>query len=108
MPSYLLLYRGPSGDAMSAPPDQQKAVMDAWNAYFGKHGSAIRDGGNPTMPGTNVKAGDDAGTAADITGYSIVEAADIPGARAMLKDHLHLIDSRNSIDVLEIVKLPTM
>lgn len=105
MPSYLLLYRGPPGDAMSAPPEQQKAVMDAWNAYFGKYGPKIKDPGNPTLPGYNARPGGKAGTASDVTGYSLVEAADMAAAKAMMKDHPHLLDAKNSVDIFEIMPL---
>lgn len=109
MPSYLLLYRGPPGDAMSAPPEQQKAVMDAWMAYFAKHGPAIKDGGNPTLPGVNVMAGGKTGKAGDVTGYSIVTANDMAAAKAMVANgHPHLGDPRNSVDVFEIMPVPGM
>ncbi len=106
MPSFLLLYRGPPGDAMSAPPDQQKAVMDAWTAYFGKHGPAIKDGGNPTLPGVNMKAGGKTGSAGDVTGYSIISAGDMAAAKAIVADgHPHLGDAKNSIDIFEIMPI---
>ena len=44
MSDFVLLYRGggqPESD------EARKAVMDAWTAWYGQLGSAIKDGGNP-------------------------------------------------------------
>jgi hypothetical protein len=107
MPKFLLLYRGPQGDPSSATPEEYKAVMDAWNGYFAKHGKAIVDGGNPTQAGVNVPQKGKAGKAADVTGYSIIDAKDMKAAQAMMKGHPHFLDPRggNSIDVFEITPL---
>jgi hypothetical protein len=107
MPKFLILYRGPQGDPSAATPAQFKAVMDAWNGYFAKHGKAIVDAGNPTLAGQNVGKGAKAGKAADVTGYSIVDAKDMKAVKAMMKDHPHFMDpsGKNSIDVFEIQPL---
>lgn len=102
MTSFLLLYKGPAMDMSSITPEQSKAVMDAWNGYFGKHGKAIKDPGNPTMPGVAVGAAADAPDTDGVNGYSIVEAADLAAVKAMMTDHPHLMDPRNTIDIHEI------
>lgn len=104
MPNFMLLYRGPAMDMSSVTPEQSKAVMDMWMAWFGKVGGAIKDGGNPFAPGTNVTA-KGGGKTSDVNGYSIVEAADLNAAKAMLAGHPHFMDARNSIDVMEIVPM---
>ena len=50
MANYLLVYKGGS-----MPDDDvtQKAVMDAWGAWFGQLGDAVVDPGNPAS-GTKV------------------------------------------------------
>ena len=109
MPSYLLLYRGPASDAMSAPPEQQKAINAAWTTYFGKHGPAIKDGGNPTVSRGNVAGNGKSVSAADVNGYSIIDAKDLAAAKAIVAGgHPHLRDARNSIDILEITPVPGM
>ena len=48
MANFLLLFRGGS---MPEGPAEQAAVMDAWTAWFGKLGPALKDAGNPTSQG---------------------------------------------------------
>jgi hypothetical protein len=106
MPQYMLLYRGPPADMSNMDPAMGKAVMDEWNAWFGKVGGAMKDGGAPLMPGGNVSGKGDGGKSADVNGYSIVEAKDVAAAKALLKGHPHLNDAKNSVDVLEITPIP--
>jgi len=75
MNNYLLLY---SGGSMPASEAEQKAVMDDWMAWFGMHGSAIVDQGNPFTP--MVKNLDGNGMVGDgpvgsmASGYSVIKA----------------------------------
>lgn len=109
MPSYMLLYRGPMPDMSNTTPEMGKAVMDQWNAWFGKVGSAMKEGGTPLMPGGNVPgAGGKGEPPADVNGYSIIEADNLDAAKALLDGHPHLTDPKNSVDVLEFMPLPSM
>ena len=47
MTDYLLLY---SGGSMPETEEEQKTVMEAWNAWMGQLGSSLKDGGNPFTP----------------------------------------------------------
>jgi hypothetical protein len=84
MAKYVLIYQGgtaPEGEAA------QKAVMDQWMAWFGSLGAAVVDGGAPFGPAKTV-ASDGAvsdGTAAALTGYSIVDASSLDDAVAKAK-----------------------
>ena len=108
MPKYLYLYRGPQPDMSSVTPEMGQAVMDEWNAWFGTVGEAMKDGGTPLMPGGNVGANSSGAAPVDANGYSIVEAADMAAAKAMLKGHPHLKIPGNSVDVLEMMPIPGM
>ena len=44
MADFVLLYRGGS---MAESDEERAAVMDAWTAWFGSIGAAVKDGGNP-------------------------------------------------------------
>jgi hypothetical protein len=106
MPKFMLLYRGPMPDMANVDPAMGKAVMDEWNAWFGKIGKAMQDGGTPLMPGGNVSGNGAGAKPADVNGYSIIEAKDLAAAKAMLKGHPHLKDPKNSVDVLEMTPIP--
>jgi hypothetical protein len=86
MANYLLLYRG---GGMPETEAEQKAVMQAWTAWFGQLGSALVDGGNPTSPNAKTIATD--GTVTDgaegmmPSGYSIIKADSLDAAVALAK-----------------------
>lgn len=86
MANYLLLYRG---GGMPASEAEQKAVLQQWNAWFGKIGSALVDGGNPMTPNAKVIATDGAvsGAPADMipSGYSIIKADSLDAAVGLAK-----------------------
>lgn len=84
MATFLLLYTGgsqPEGEA------EQKAVMDAWTAWFTKLGAAVVDGGNPFTP--MAKHIQSNGTVMDgpigtmATGYSLIKADSLDQAVEM-------------------------
>ncbi|MFJ3956875.1 YciI family protein [Arthrobacter sp. NPDC090010] len=98
MTKYLVLYRaGVSAREQMAntTPEQAKAGMDQWMAWFAKAGDAIIDGGSPV-------AGEDA----SIGGYSVLQAEDRAALDAVLEGHPHL--QIGTIEVLEFLQMPGM
>jgi len=77
---YLLLYDGgrmPEGEA------EQKAVMGAWDAWFGSLGDAVKDGGNPFTPSAMTIASDGSvsdGVGSMASGYSVITADSLDDA----------------------------
>lgn len=106
MPKFMFLYRGPQPDMSAMTPEIGAAVMEQWNAWMSRIGAALTDGGTPLVPGGNVSPAGSGEQPADVNGYSIVEAADLAAAKALLDGHPHLADPRNSVDVLEMMPLP--
>jgi hypothetical protein len=84
MAKFLLSYHGGS---MGATPDEQAAEMAKWQAWFGGLGSALTDPGLPIMQARTVSSGGtaDGGGSNMVTGYSIVEAADMEAAVAIAR-----------------------
>lgn len=85
MDKYLLVYYGGSQETDSA---KAKAVMADWMKWFGELGKGLVDGGAPTMPGKVVnKKSTKAGFLGEqpVTGYSIIQAANIDEAVKMVK-----------------------
>ena len=85
MTDYVLLY---SGGSMPETEEEQKTVMAAWNAWMGKLGSSLKDGGNPFTPASKTISPDgsvsDGGGSA--SGYSIISADSWDAAVEMAKD----------------------
>jgi hypothetical protein len=84
MTDYLLLY---SGGSMPETEEEQKTVMEAWNAWMGQLGSSLKDGGNPFTPASKTisadgSVGDGGGSA---SGYSILSADSMDAATDMAK-----------------------
>jgi hypothetical protein len=71
---------------MESDPKKAKASMDAWMKWFKDMGKAVVDMGNPTMTGKTVSATGAKDVAGDpITGYSIIQAANLDTAVALAK-----------------------
>ena len=85
MNDYLLLY---SGSKMPEGAAEQAAVMKEWEAWFGKIGSGLKDGGNPFTGKAKTIAND--GSVSDASswnasGYSIIKADSLDAAVAIAK-----------------------
>ncbi|MCB1367602.1 MAG: hypothetical protein KDK00_07560 [Rhodobacteraceae bacterium] len=100
MPKFIFAYHG--GKAPDSPEEGQKA-MQAWMAWFTGLGAAVVDGGHPAGMSQTVSksgvAGD--GGANPISGYSLVNAADIDAAVAMAKGCPMVTDGSGSVEVAE-------
>lgn len=108
MAKFMYLYRGPATDMAAMSPEQSKAIMDQWGAWAGKVGGALTDFGAPFGATDSVLDNGKGGKAADMTGYSIVEAADLGAAKKMTEGHPFLTEGKGrfAIDVFELVPLP--
>jgi hypothetical protein len=84
MAKFIFVYHG--GSAPSSPEEGQK-VMKAWMDWMGGLGAALVDGGNPAGMSKTVSAKGVAndGGSNPVSGYSLVEAADMDAAIAMAK-----------------------
>jgi hypothetical protein len=83
--TYLLLY---SGGSMPQTEAEQKKVMEAWTSWFGKHGEAITDGGNPFT--SSAKTIDSNGHVSDgafaaASGYTLIKADSLDKAVEIAK-----------------------
>ena len=104
MTKYLLAYHG---GGMPQTPAEQTASMAAWNTWFGALGKAVVDGGNPTGAAKTVGKGgriSDGGGANPLTGYSILEAANLDAAVNLAKG-CPIVATGGTIEVGEIMKM---
>ena len=108
MSQYILVYKGEATDMSEMTPEQGMEVMAKWGVWMEKVGSALSDVGSPFGPGSSVVDDGSSGAAASLTGYSIVEADDIDGARALCDGHPYLSEGAGNyaIDVYELLPVP--
>ena len=81
MSKFVFAYHGGSG--MPETQAEQAAIMEAWGQWCGALGDAVVDGGAPTGAARTVGpdgAATDGGGANPLTGYTVIEAADLDAA----------------------------
>jgi hypothetical protein len=108
MGKFLYLYRGPATPMENFTPEQGAELTAAWNEWIGGLGSSLVDVGAPF--GARLAVADDGTDAAptEQNGYSIVEANDLEGARALVKDHPFLAEGKGRfvIEIFELAPMP--
>ncbi len=99
MAKFMFAYHG---GGMPETPEEGEKVMAAWREWMGNVGDAFVDAGAPLGMSKTVSSGGvaDDGGANPISGYSIVEAADMDAALAMAKG-CPIMDSGGSVEVAE-------
>ena len=104
----MFVYTGEATDMADMSPEEGAEVMAKWEAWMKKIGAALADVGTPFGPGTSVVDDDSTRPAASLTGYSIVEAADMAAATALTEGHPYLSEGKGdySIDVFELLPVP--
>lgn len=107
MPKYIFLYKGEATDMSQLTPEQVQAEMDRWGVWMGKVGGALIDPGAPFSTNTSVVDDGTEGQTAPLTGYGIVEADDLEGAKAFTDGHPFLSEGKGdfAIDVFELVDM---
>jgi hypothetical protein len=101
MADFLLVYRGGS---MPETEEAQAKVMDAWTAWFGQLGGALKDGGNPFTPVSKTVSADgsisDTTSAPPATGYTIITADSLDVAVDLAKG-CPVLEGGASVEVYE-------
>lgn len=103
MAKFVFAYHGGS---MAQTDEERQAAMAAWGQWFGRLGSAITDPGNPTGAAKTVTSegvSDDRG-ANPLTGYTLIEAADL-GAAADLARDCPVLERGGSVEVVEAIPI---
>jgi hypothetical protein len=104
MPQYVFAYHG--GSAPETPEEGAK-VMAAWQAWMGGMGEALVIPGAPVGMSKTVSASgvSDDGGANPISGYSVIEAADLGAASEMAKGCPMVVDGTGSVEVAEVMEM---
>ena len=107
MAKFIYLYRGPATPMSELTPEQGADRKDAFGAWMEKVGAALVDVGSPFGRSASVRDDGTEGTAGDLVGYTIVEADDLPAAKA-LTDGLPFLSNRDGTCAVEIFELLPM
>jgi hypothetical protein len=106
MSKFIYLYRGP-GPSSEPTAEEAAERMAAFGAWMDQVGTALLDVGSPF--GTSASVCDDGteGTAGDLIGYSIVEAADLAQAKRLTEGlpFLSAKDGQHAVEVFELLAL---
>lgn len=94
MKKFIVIYHAPA-EAMemmaNATEEQKMEGMKPWFAWQEECGDKLVDMGSPLMGGTRLLPdGSAEASTKEVTGYSILQAEDMAGAKALLANHPHL------------------
>jgi len=108
MSQFILVYKGEATDMSEMSQEEGMEVMAKWGVWMERVGSALSDVGSPFGSGASVVDDGSSGFAAPLSGYSIVEAADMVAARALCDEHPFLSEGAGNfaIDVYELMPVP--
>ncbi len=104
MPKFILAYHG--GGMPETPEDGEKE-MAKWQSWLGGMGGACADMGNPVGMSKTVTAGgvEDNGGSNPLSGYSIIEAADVDAACEMAKGCPILEGGKGTVEIASIIEM---
>ena len=108
MPKYMMVYKGEATDMSDMSEEQQGQIMAAWGAWMENVGSALADVGAPFGPNVSVVDDGSEGNATPLSGYTIVEADDMAGAKALADGHPYLSAKSGdyAVDIYEMMPVP--
>ncbi|HLK18055.1 MAG TPA: hypothetical protein VKT81_03830 [Bryobacteraceae bacterium] len=89
-----------------ATPEQLKAGMQAWKNWHEKSGNSVVDLGAPLDNSTTLTRDSANSSKTTITGFSILQAASMDAAVALLKGHPHFSMPGASVQILECIPTP--
>jgi len=94
MKKFIVTYHAPATDlaeAANVTPEERAEGMKPWMAWAEKCGSQLVDFGTPLMGGQTLSPdGRSSNSTKEVCGYSILEAEDMEGAKALMEGHPHL------------------
>jgi hypothetical protein len=108
MPQFMMMYKGKATDLSEMSESDAAEVMAKWGAWIEQVGPALTDLGTAYGPGASVVDDGTTGSATALTGYSIVEAADMAEATRLADGHPYLSEGKGhfAIDLYELMPVP--
>ena len=110
MKKFVVIYHAPVSaieQMASASPEEMKKGMEPWMEWVATCGDGLVDLGSPLGGGQKLSKTGSTPSDKSVTGYSILKAEDIDGAKALLQGHPHLeFGAGCEIEVHESLPLP--
>ena len=108
MKKFIILYNGPATPAEEMGPEKAKAIMTKWAEWMDKIGDGMVDIGQPMANGEAVVDDGSEGKALELSGYSIIQAEDMAGAKKLVEGHPFLSDKTGkfSVEIFELMPVP--
>ena len=103
MPKFVFAYHG---GKMPETPEEGAKSMAAWRSWLGGMGDALVDGGNPVGKSKTVTPGGiaDNGGSNPLSGYTLVNAADIHAACEIAKG-CPILANEGTVEVAEAIEM---
>jgi hypothetical protein len=108
MRKFIVIYHAPVSameQMQSASPEEMKKGMEQWMAWAQKVGTGLVDLGTPLAGGQKLTKAGSSPSDKNVVGYSILQAEDMEGAKALLEGHPHL-EWMGEIEVHESMPMP--
>lgn len=108
MPKFMIVYKGDATDPADMSAEQRDAVMAKWGEWMERVGPALSDVGTPLAPGASLVDDGSMGMPTALSGYSVLEAADLDAARSLADGHPFLSEGKGNfaIDIYEMLPVP--
>ena len=93
MKKYVVIYYAPASavaETASFSPEQMQEGMKLWMEWAAKIGEGLADFGTPLGGGQKLSKSGSSPSDKDVIGYSILQAENMEGAKALLQGHPHL------------------
>jgi hypothetical protein len=103
----MYLYRGRATPPSESTPEQAAARMAAFGAWMDRVGGALIDVGSPFGSNTSIRDDGVEGTAGDLIGYTIIEAENLEGAKALTEGLPFLAGGEGecAVEVFELLQI---
>ena len=93
MKKFIVIYHAPASameQMHDVSPEDMKKGMEPWMAWAKKCGSSLVDMGTPLGGGQKLTESGSSPSDKNVVGYSILQAEDMEGSKALLEGHPHL------------------
>lgn len=93
MRNFVVIYHAPATfmeQAKDASPEEMQKGMEQWMEWAAKCGDGLVDLGTPLSGGQKLSKSGSSPSDRNVVGYSMLQAEDMQGAKALLAGHPHL------------------
>ena len=83
----------------------QAAMGQAWGGWYGSIGAALVDPGGQCGPASTVQSSGSSDSSGAVTGFAIVEAADLDAAVAVAQTNPIVANNAGTLDVAQVIEM---